>query len=85
MKVNELDFITSDCGQTAFATMSFGQYEIFLGRSSWGAQLTFGQQCIILSRSKGVSKEQAIAICQSDFEARVMACVALSPSPSDVS
>ncbi|MGR5159212.1 hypothetical protein [Vibrio owensii] len=75
MKIATLKFVSSDCGQAAFAMMSFGKYEIFMGRTAWCAELQFGNHCIILSREIGVTREQAINICQKDFEERVSACL----------
>ncbi|MBD1559579.1 hypothetical protein HC752_21790 [Vibrio sp. S9_S30] len=75
MKVAILRFEKIDCDQTEFASMPFGKYEIFMGRSSWCAELQFGNHCIILSREIGITKEEAIKICQEDFEQRVLACI----------
>ena len=75
MIVNPLAFETSDCEQSAFASMSFGKYEVFMGRNSWCAELQFGNNCIVLSRSVGITKDQAIKICQDDFKQRVLACL----------
>lgn len=84
MIVATLEFKTTDCEQAAFASMSFGKYEIFMGRSSWCAELQFGNHCIILSRALGVTKSQAIKICQDDFEQRVLACLAGGSAKHDV-
>ncbi|CAK2863321.1 conserved hypothetical protein [Vibrio crassostreae] len=75
MKVMTLDFKTEECDQVAVASMSFGNYEIFMGRSPWCAELQFGANCVILSKEVGVNKEQAIKICHEDFKQRVLACL----------
>lgn len=75
MTVTTLEFETSDCEKAASASMSFGKYEIFVSSGSWCAELQFGNHCIILSRAFGVTKDQAIKICQGDFEQRVLACL----------
>lgn len=75
MKVKPLQFTDGECGQSASAMMSFGLYEVFMGRTGWCAELQFCNHCINLSRKVGVSKSEAINICQKDFEKRVLDCL----------
>jgi len=81
MKVKPLKFVFSDDEDGAYAETPFCRYEIFTGRSgSWCAELKFGQQCIILSRVKNISKEQSQRICQQDFNEKIMLCLEINKS-----
>lgn len=74
MKALKLEFEYVD-DELAKAKTPFWDYEIFSGRTSWCAEIKCGSFCIILSNKVDVTKEQAIDICQRDFESRVASCL----------
>lgn len=75
VNVKKLEFVFSDSGQGAIATTSFGNYEIFLGRNSWGADFVFGNNTRTINRKLGVTKDDAMSLCQTDFDTCVKQCL----------
>lgn len=61
---------------SALAETALGSYEIFVGMGgSWCAEFRLGAYCRILTRRMDVSKDEAIEICQTDFNQRVQWCL----------
>lgn len=75
VKIVNLNFIDDGSEQLFTAKTPFVDYEIFEGRTAWCAEYKFGVACVILTRKIGISKEQAMQICQDDFESRVRKCL----------
>ncbi len=75
VKVAELNFVDNGSGQLFTANTPFVDYEIFEAQGGWCGEYRFGVSCVILTRQVGVTKEQAMKVCQDDFEFRVLKCI----------